>query len=40
MFPKVQLMRARYNVLDLAMRGGFMNELTESLFNKEGVWEI
>ena len=40
MFPKVQLMRARYNVLDLAMRGGFMNELIEPLFNKGGVWEI
>lgn len=40
MFPKVQLMRARYNVLDLAMRGGFMNELTDSLFNKGGVWKI
>ena len=32
MFPMVQLMRARYNVLDLAKRGGFYDALVEPLF--------
>ena len=32
MFPMVQLMRARYNVLDLAKRGGFYEALVEPLF--------
>ncbi len=32
MFPIVQLMRARYNVLDLAKRGDFYENLVEPLF--------
>jgi glycerol-1-phosphate dehydrogenase [NAD(P)+] len=39
MFPKVQLMRSRYNILDLALRGGFYDEIVESVFNKGGAWE-
>jgi glycerol-1-phosphate dehydrogenase [NAD(P)+] len=40
MFPKVQLMRWRYNVLDLAKRGGFYDSLVSSVFAKGGAWEI
>ena len=39
MFPKVQLMRWRYNVLDLAKRGGFYDELVDSVFAPGGAWE-
>ena len=40
MFPKVQLMRSRFNILDLALRGGFYDEIVEPVFNKGGAWEI
>ena len=40
MFPKVQLMRWRYNILDLAKRGRFYDRLVASVFSKGGAWEI
>ena len=40
MFPLVQMMRFRYNLLDLAKRGGFYDSIVNPLFNKGGVWEI
>ena len=40
MFPKVQLMRWRYNVLDLAKRGRFYDQLVSSVFAPGGAWEI
>jgi len=40
MFPKVQLMRWRYNILDLAKRGRFYDRLVDSVFSKGGAWEI
>ena len=40
MFPLVQLMRFRYNVLDLAKRGGFYDKIVSPLFAKGGVFEI
>ena len=40
MFPIVQLMRHRMNVLDLAKRGMFYDELVEPVFAKGGAWEI
>ena len=40
MFPKVQIMRFRYNLLDLAKRGGFYDAIVNPLFDKGGVWEI
>ena len=40
MFPKVQLMRWRYNVLDLAKRGRFYDRLVASVFAPGGAWEI
>lgn len=40
MFPKVQLMRARYNVLDLAMRGQFYDDLAQPVFAETGPWKI
>ena len=40
MMPFVQLMRWRINLLDLARRGGFYDELVEKVFGKGGVWEI
>jgi len=40
MFPIVQLMRFRINVLDLAKRGMFYSELVEPVFAKGGAWEI
>ena len=40
MFPKVQLMRWRYNILDLAKRGRFYDPLVASVFSKGGAWEI
>lgn len=36
----VQLMRWRINILDLAKRGMFYDELVNSVFGKDGVWEI
>ena len=36
MFPFVQLMRFRYNVLDLAKRGGFYDALVEPVFSADG----
>lgn len=40
MMPFVQLMRWRINLLDLARRGGFYDELVEKLFGNGGRWEI
>ena len=40
MFAKVQLMRFRFNVLDLAKRGGFYDAVVEPLFAKGGPFEI
>lgn len=40
MFPIVQLMRHRMNVLDLAKRGGFYDRLVEGVFAPGGAWEI
>ena len=40
MFPIVQLMRWRYNVLDLAKRGRFYDQLVASIFAPGGAWEI
>ena len=40
MFAKVQLMRFRFNVLDLAKRGGFYDAIVEPLFAKGGPFEI
>jgi len=40
MFPKVQLMRYRFNVLDLAKRGGFYDKIVNPIFAKGGPWEI
>ena len=40
MFPKVQMMRWRYNVLDLAKRGRFYDQLVASVFAPGGAWEI
>ena len=40
MFPFVQLMRFRYNVLDLAKRGGFYDQIVEPIFAAGGAWEM
>lgn len=40
MFPIVQLMRWRYNLLDLAKRGRFYDRLVASVFAPGGAWEI
>lgn len=40
MFPLVQMMRFRYNVLDLAKRGCFYDEIVSPLFARGGVFEI
>lgn len=40
MFPKVQLMRFRYNVLDLAKRGLFYDELVDAVFARGGAWDL
>lgn len=40
MFPLVQKMRFRYNLLDLAKRGGFYDAIVNPLFDKGGAWEI
>ena len=40
MFPLVQLMRFRFNLLDLGKRAGFYDALVEPLFAPGGVYEI
>ena len=40
MFPIVQLMRHRMNVLDLAKRGMFYDSLVEGVFAPGGAWEF
>jgi glycerol-1-phosphate dehydrogenase [NAD(P)+] len=40
MFAKVQLMRFRFNLLDLAKRGGFYDAIVEPLFASGGPFEI
>ncbi|MBQ9309450.1 MAG: sn-glycerol-1-phosphate dehydrogenase [Bacteroidales bacterium] len=40
MFPIVQLMRWRYNVLDLAKRLRLYDDLVDSVFTKGGAWEL
>lgn len=40
MFPLVQLMRFRFNLLDLAKRGRFYDAIVDPLFAKGGAFEI
>ena len=40
MFPLVQLMRFRFNLLDLGKRGGFYDTIVDPLFAKGGPFEI
>ena len=40
MFPKVQLIHYRYNLLDLARRGGFYDRLVEPVFAPGGAWDL
>ena len=40
MFPKVQLMRWRFNALDLAKRGMYYDELVNSIFLPGHAWDI
>lgn len=40
MFPKVQLMRYRFNLLDLAKRGRFYDSIVDPVFAKGGAWEL
>jgi len=40
MFAKVQLMRFRFNVLDLAKRGGFYDAIVEPLFAPDGPFAL
>jgi len=40
MFPLVQLMRFRFNLLDLGKRGGFYDSIVDPLFSKGGVFEL
>lgn len=40
MFPIVQLMRWRFNILDLAKRVRLYDDLVASVFTKGGAWEI
>ena len=40
MFPFVQMMRFRYNVLDLAKRGGFYDQIVEPIFAEGGAWSL
>ena len=40
MFPKVQLMRHRFNLLDLAKRGGFYDSLVDAVFGPGGAWDL
>jgi hypothetical protein len=40
MFEKVQLMRFRYNLLDLGKRGGLYDTIVNAIFDKGGAWEI
>lgn len=40
MFPKVQLMRYRFNVLDLAKRGCFYDPLVEAVFAPGGALDL
>ena len=40
MFPKVQLMRHRFNLLDLGKRAGFYDRLVEGIFRPGGAWDL
>lgn len=40
MFPKVQLMRFRFNLLDLAKRAMIYDEMVASVFAPGGAWEM
>ena len=40
MFERVQLMRWRFNVLDLAKRGRFYDELVNAIFLPGHAWDI
>ena len=40
MFPKVQLMRWRFNALDLAKRGRYYDELVNAVFLPGHAWDI
>lgn len=37
---KVQYMRSRYAIIDLAQRTGYLSTWLEQLFGKDGIWEI
>lgn len=40
MFPIVQLMRYRYNLLDLAKRGQFYDSIVDPIFAEGGAWAL
>ena len=40
MFAKVQLMRFRFNVLDLGKRGGFYDAIVEPIFAPGGPFDL
>ena len=40
MFPKVQLMRFRFNVLDLAKRAGCYDKIVSAVFAPGGAWDL
>jgi len=40
MFPKVQLMRYRFNLLDLAKRCGIYDSLVEDVFSPGAPWDL
>jgi glycerol-1-phosphate dehydrogenase [NAD(P)+] len=40
MFPKVQIMRWRINLLDLAKRAGIYDSLVDSVFAPGGAWDL
>lgn len=40
MFPIVQMMRWRFNVLDFAKRAGIYDTLVESVFREGGAWDL
>ena len=40
MFPVVQLMRYRYNLLDIAKRGQFYDAIVDPIFAKGGAWAL
>ncbi|SFH45784.1 sn-glycerol-1-phosphate dehydrogenase [Pedobacter insulae] len=39
-FIRAQFIRRRFTILDLAVRTGYLNQWLNSLFGKDGIWEI